>query len=134
VNRPATKRPESCAGPASTEHIAQRPSWDCRACTQPWPCANAKTDLLAEFQDFPSVLMIYMSAQMCEALNDLTAHGALAPPDLYDRFITWARPKLSQHYSQHAASDHSVPAQGGHHGEHGNYPRRGSGSSGAAER
>ena len=70
-------------------HAAQRPSWDCEACLQPWPCANAKELLLNEFIGYPSVLTIYMSAQLCEAVLDLTAHGAEAPLDLFDRFMSW---------------------------------------------
>ena len=70
-------------------HAAQRPSWDCEACLQPWPCANAKELLLNEFSGYPSVLTIYMSAQLCEAVLDLTAHGAEAPLDLFDRFMSW---------------------------------------------
>jgi len=73
------------------EHLNHRPSWDCRVCGKPWPCAIAKTDLLAEFRHFPSVLTIYMSAQMYDALGDLTSHGQSAPPDLYERFLSWAR-------------------------------------------
>ena len=72
-----------------TEHHSGRPSWDCRACGMPWPCANAKVDLAQEFQNFPSVLAIYMSAQMHDALNDLTAHGEPPPLDLYERFLAW---------------------------------------------
>jgi hypothetical protein len=74
-----------------TEHLSGRPDWDCRSCGRPWPCANAKADLLAEFRKFPSVLRIYMSAQMYEALNDLTSHGEPAPADLYERFLSWTR-------------------------------------------
>ena len=74
------------------EHLHDRPGWDCRVCGKPWPCANAKADLLAEFRLFPSVLTIYMSGQMYDALGDLTAHGQSTPPDLYDRFLGWAKP------------------------------------------
>jgi len=74
-----------------TEHLHGSPDWDCRACAVPWPCANAKAALLEEFHAFPSVLAIYMSAQMHEALIDLTSHGEPAPPDLYERFLAWAR-------------------------------------------
>jgi hypothetical protein len=70
-------------------HTGQRPSWDCEACGQPWPCANAKDVLLTEFRGYPSVLAIYMSAQMCEAVVDLTAHGTEPPADLFDRFMSW---------------------------------------------
>jgi hypothetical protein len=71
------------------EHVGERPSWDCEACARPWPCADAKERLLIEFRGFPSVLTIYMSAQMCEAMLDLTAHGIDPPTDLYDRFLSW---------------------------------------------
>lgn len=72
-----------------TEHLYGRPSWDCRICGRPWPCANAKACLAAEFRGLPSVLAIYMSAQMHDALMDLTAHGAEAPSNLYERFLAW---------------------------------------------
>jgi len=74
-----------------SEHLHERPLWDCRVCKQPWPCANAKAGLLAEFNTFPSVLAIYLSAQMYDALSDLTSHGQTPPPDLYERFLSWAR-------------------------------------------
>ena len=71
------------------DHLGVRPSWDCVACGQPWPCANAKEELLTEFRNFPSVLAIYMSAQLTEAFDDLSATSGHPPPDLYDRFIAW---------------------------------------------
>jgi hypothetical protein len=71
------------------EHLYDRPSWDCRTCGDPWPCANAKASLAAEFQGFPSVLAIYLTAQMHDALIDLTVNGAAAPSDLYERFLAW---------------------------------------------
>jgi len=73
------------------EHLHARPAWDCRVCDEPWPCANAKTNLLAEFRGFPSVLTIYLSGQMYDALDDLTSHGEHTPADLYERFIAWIR-------------------------------------------
>lgn len=75
----------------SVEHLHSRPDWDCLVCNQPWPCANAKTNLLSEFRGFPSVLAIYLNGQMHDALHDLTSHGELIPADLYERFINWAR-------------------------------------------
>jgi hypothetical protein len=77
------------------EHLSTRPSWDCLACGQPWPCANAKANLQAEFENFPSVLAIYMSSQMHEALVDLIGHGPIPPADLYDRFLAWIRHPLA---------------------------------------
>jgi hypothetical protein len=75
-----------------SEHVAARPTWDCRNCGNPWPCATAKTDLLHEFRYFPSVLAIYMTAQMCEALDDLTFSAGSPPSDLYERFMSWQHP------------------------------------------
>jgi hypothetical protein len=71
------------------EHLHDRPTWKCRACGQPWPCANAKARLTDEFERFPSVLEIYLTAQMHDAASDLTAHGTDPPPDLYERFLAW---------------------------------------------
>lgn len=77
------------AVPASHgEHIAVRPSWECRRCGDPWPCTNAKAALLVEFRLFPSVLAIYMSAQMDDASRDFVTHGD-QPTDFYERFMSW---------------------------------------------
>ncbi|GAA0550320.1 hypothetical protein GCM10010172_35470 [Paractinoplanes ferrugineus] len=76
----------------SAEHLCNRPSWNCRVCGRPWPCANARANMLAEFRTFPTVLAIYLSAQMYDALGDIQARGEPAPPDLYERFVSWARP------------------------------------------
>lgn len=72
-----------------TEHLTSRPKWSCQACKRAWPCANAKADLLEEFQEFPSVLTIYLSAQMYDAMVDMTRDGEPAPVDLYERFLSW---------------------------------------------
>ncbi|WP_250027260.1 hypothetical protein [Paractinoplanes maris] len=73
------------------DHLNDRPSWDCVACGQPWPCATAQDRLVEEFQAFPSVLTIYMTAQMYDALSDLISQGRIAPADLFERFLAWAR-------------------------------------------
>jgi hypothetical protein len=75
----------------SVEHLHVRPAWDCRVCHQPWPCADAKTNLLIEFRGFPSVLAVYLAGQMYDAADDLTSHGEGTPTDLYERFVSWAR-------------------------------------------
>jgi hypothetical protein len=77
--------------PFGPSHVAEPPSWDCVVCLQPWPCANAKSLLISEFYGFPAVLAVHMSARMSEALIDLTADGAEAPPDLRDRFLAWVQ-------------------------------------------
>lgn len=73
------------------EHLSNRPGWLCRACGHPWPCAEARIALLREYRAFPSLLKIYLSAQMYDALEDLTSHNNPPPPNLYDRFLTWTQ-------------------------------------------
>lgn len=77
---------------AAVEHVAERPSWDCRVCRMPWPCPTARKDLLDEFRDFPSTLIIQLSGQMAEAAEDLMSHGDGSSLNLHDRFVAWARP------------------------------------------
>ena len=72
-----------------SDHVGDRPTWDCRVCSRPWPCADAKSRLRDEFRTSPSFLSIYMSAQMIDAARDLTAHGADPLADLYERFLLW---------------------------------------------
>ncbi|WIM95439.1 hypothetical protein ACTOB_007548 [Actinoplanes oblitus] len=73
------------------EHLHQRPDWDCLACGSPWPCAIARGKLLHEYRAFPSLLRIYLSTQMYEALQDMTAAGEAPQVNLYERFLAWAR-------------------------------------------
>jgi hypothetical protein len=74
----------------NTEHFHTRPRWTCSVCAQAWPCDSAKVNLLAEYRAFPSLLKVYLSAQMYDALEDLTAEGG-TPPNLYERFLSWTR-------------------------------------------
>ena len=77
------------------EHVGERPTWDCRVCTEPWPCAIAKSELDAEFRHFPSMLTIYMYTQMEDAVDDFMTNGSGPPSDLYDRFIAWVRARMT---------------------------------------
>jgi hypothetical protein len=73
------------------KHLNDRPAWTCRACALPWPCAGARAHLLDEFRGYPSLLALYMSAQMAEAMYDAEAQGEAVHNDLYARFILWIR-------------------------------------------
>ncbi|SDT77729.1 hypothetical protein [Actinoplanes derwentensis] len=73
------------------EHLSDRPQWLCRVCGHPWPCTEARTALLTEYRAFPSLLKIYLSAQMYDALEDLTTRGDHPPLNLHDRFLAWAQ-------------------------------------------
>ncbi len=74
---------------ARAGHIRIRPSWDCAACGQPWPCPDAREALLYEFSRFPSVLTVFMATQMYDAFDDLAAQGRLPTTVLYERFLGW---------------------------------------------
>jgi hypothetical protein len=71
-----------------TEHMPQRPGWDCLACGQPWPCAPAKVQLGEEYQGQGSGLMLYLHLQLNEAIKEHDWDGA---ENLYDRIVGWAR-------------------------------------------
>lgn len=70
-------------------HIAQRPTWICRACGRPWPCADGRRELRVEFRRFPTVFKIYMMGQMADAAADLELDDGGPSADLYKRFLAW---------------------------------------------
>jgi hypothetical protein len=80
------------SAPASghPEHTAQRPTWDCRVCSAPWPCAPSKVTLLDDYRAYPSLLLLYLSAQMHACWEDYAACTGDVPPDLGERFMSWA--------------------------------------------
>lgn len=94
ANRPAAADPgrrAACAGrdapvPVADAHVPNRPTWECRACLQPWPCPPARDALLAEGD--ATALSVYMAAQMAEAAQDLPA---ALPGALFDRFLLWTK-------------------------------------------
>jgi hypothetical protein len=66
----------------------------CRVDAYPWPCADAKLNLLAGFKDRTLALHLYLAAQFVEALTDLSAIDPDLgdPPDpraIYERFMGW---------------------------------------------
>ncbi|GGQ58076.1 hypothetical protein GCM10010166_30000 [Couchioplanes caeruleus subsp. azureus] len=71
------------------EHLGRPPGWDCAACAQPWPCTQAKSELLVEFAGRPTLLTLYLSSYMSAAAKDLTAHDGRPPADLWQRFLGW---------------------------------------------
>jgi hypothetical protein len=48
--------------------------------------------LLDEFSSYPTVLTIFMAAQMHVAQDDFVKHGGAPPADLFGRFMMWIRP------------------------------------------
>jgi hypothetical protein len=70
------------------EHTADRSSWDCRVCGEPWPCAPAKVSLGEDFRGCRSTLLIFLVSTFYEAVDSYA--GREAPSDLYGRFVIWA--------------------------------------------
>lgn len=66
------------------EHIARRPTWDCRACCRPWPCHSAREALTIEMDRV--TLAIYMRVNLEEAARDMPPAPA---SELFQRFIRW---------------------------------------------
>ena len=73
----------------SEEHVPERPSWQCRTCGSEWPCTNARASLVAECITSRIPMLVYLGMCQADATVDLSPGGL--PPDLYDRFIEWAR-------------------------------------------
>lgn len=69
-----------------TIHTPQRPSWDCLACEQTWPCDPAREHLKAD-QDLVQ-LAIYMWNQLEQAVHDLPPTPAA---EMFERFLKWTR-------------------------------------------
>jgi hypothetical protein len=72
-----------------TEHIGERPSWDCRVCGEPWPCAPAKVELGEQYGGWPTGLSLYVSSCLLEAIEDMRTTGDGSPTRLFDRFMSW---------------------------------------------
>ncbi|GIE75793.1 hypothetical protein Aph02nite_17430 [Actinoplanes philippinensis] len=65
-------------------HAADTATWDCRTCGYPWPCETARTSLW-ETADRRSDLLLRLASDLEEAAL------VLDEPDLYQRFVGWAR-------------------------------------------
>ena len=71
---------------ADGEHVAERPSWDCRVCGKAWPCDPAREALLIEMDRV--ALAIYMWLNLEEAVLETSLGPA---SELFERFIRWTR-------------------------------------------
>lgn len=68
------------------DHSADRPTWNCRTCREPWPCASAQADLRAELGE--TQLRMYLWTTLEEAVGDLSH---VTSPELFQRFFAWTR-------------------------------------------
>lgn len=76
---------------ARTGHSPVRPSWACLACARPWPCPDAKVDLDEQYARFRSGLLLYLASSLADAAADLALPGGTPAPELYERFMSWAK-------------------------------------------
>lgn len=89
---PYPEHPRHCIG-NRPPHTPLRPTWACRACCQPWPCAEAQLLLRVEFEGRRSGLLIYLAGLLYEAMHDLyhlSPDDQVEPHELFDRFVSWA--------------------------------------------
>lgn len=68
----------------ASEHAADRPSWHCRSCGEPWPCDPARERLAAGMGRVS--LSVYMWSSLEEAARDMPDGP---PQELFERFIRW---------------------------------------------
>lgn len=73
-----------------TEHMAQRPSWECRACGKDWPCDPARERLAAEYGADATGLATWLWMRLEEYALD-AGPGPLS--GAFERFIAWSRPR-----------------------------------------
>lgn len=69
-----------------TEHVAERPSWDCVACGKPWPCDPARERIKADMPD-PTQQRIYLWLHLEEAAEQLPP---MPVAEAIERFLSWA--------------------------------------------
>lgn len=67
------------------EHMAARPTWDCRTCGEAWPCEVAQKQMIGEMD--PTQLRIFVWMQMEEAAEDIPGMKA---GEMFERFLAWA--------------------------------------------
>ncbi|MFY1689209.1 flavin reductase [Plantactinospora sp. WMMB782] len=59
-------------------HLPEHPSYRCRDCGNPWPCAPARLALLVGFRGDRIGLLVYLAGHLARALEELPdTHPAL---------------------------------------------------------
>lgn len=69
-------------------HMPVRPSWLCRGCGQPWPCASGREELLDEYRRILPALLVYLTDLLVIAAYD-HLNAPLPGPGLRQRFTGW---------------------------------------------
>jgi hypothetical protein len=67
-----------------TEHLAHRPSWDCRQCLKPWPCDPAREAFVTTLNSVERAILMWTYLEV--AAEDIRE----TPLDeIFTRFIRW---------------------------------------------
>ncbi|QGL45740.1 hypothetical protein GCE86_00965 [Micromonospora terminaliae] len=69
-----------------TDHGPIQPIWTCSGCSLPWPCPTRRRQLLAEYDNAPLSLSLYMASHLVSATQDM---GWAPAGSLYRRFLGW---------------------------------------------
>lgn len=85
------KHAEPTVTAGAVEHVCARPSWECRACGQPWPCVPAQVTLAGGMDRV--MLMMYMWGHLDHAVAELSPRP---PAEMFDRFLSWTEAALVQ--------------------------------------
>lgn len=78
-------------------HTPLRPFWICRTDARPWPCPDARLNLLRVYGERRLELYLYLGAQFVHALAELDgiaaqAGGGPEPGALHARILGWVPP------------------------------------------
>ena len=69
-----------------TEHIAGRPSWDCRLCSRPWPCDPAREAMMTTMTRVERAVLMWVYLEV--AAEDIRG---MPMNEIFTRFIRWTR-------------------------------------------
>ncbi|GLW33296.1 hypothetical protein Areg01_62340 [Actinoplanes regularis] len=74
-----------------TPHQPDRPTWDCVACDEPWPCAPGKVELAEQGAVHRRSLRLYLESCAIDLIDDrVGGHRASGGGDgIYDRILGW---------------------------------------------
>jgi hypothetical protein len=75
----------------TTPHQPNRPTWDCLACCEPWPCAPGKVELAEQGAAHRRSLRLYLESCGIELIDDRAdGHRASGLDNaIYDHIFGW---------------------------------------------
>ncbi|GGM41212.1 hypothetical protein ACFFX1_12875 [Dactylosporangium sucinum] len=71
---------------SDVRHVANRPSWHCATCDEPWPCRERQIKFLEDYQGRRHFLRALLALWMYEAAEEM----GVSAGDLHERFVGWS--------------------------------------------